>query len=246
MGHWLTKSQCNLLIADKHKAEHTGIFEINSILKSWFISVSSNIMATLLQFSAEYVGEGLSNRIFLVCCFTLFASARWLKMHVEAVSVADLLGEQKWMWKLNHSLNCTTVQRVYLAVTLVRQGGGWSGVGGVGWVQNLERTDVPLCLFTLLTVHAAYELLGDSQNKALAIKRQISPTLVFIRGSKIKKSQTRWICHIAFCSMKATCHCRHEALLPQALHWQHFKTTLFCFSPTAILSTSWLLPQQKA
>lgn len=83
MGHWLTKSQCNLLIADKHKAEHTGIFEINSILKSWFISVRSNIMATLLHFSAEYVGgrtdkQNISSLLFYSFCLGAVAvDARW-------------------------------------------------------------------------------------------------------------------------------------------------------------------------
>lgn len=60
------------------------------------------------------------------------------------------------------------------------------GAGMVGWGVDLERKDMPLCLFTLLTVQAAYELLGDLQNKALAIKRQISPTFVFICGAKNK------------------------------------------------------------
>lgn len=153
MGHRLTKSQCNLLIADKHKAAHSGIFEMNSILKSWFVSVCNNKMATFLHFSAEFVGEELVNRIFPVCCFTPLL---WRFSCGCMLSVADLLGEQKWMWKLNHSLNCTTEQRVCLAVTLVRQGGGWKekGWGGSGGIWK-EKTCLCVCLPSSRCIWAA-------------------------------------------------------------------------------------------
>lgn len=114
------KSQCNFLNYWQKYSGARWHFEINSFLKIWFIRVCNDTTATSLS-----AVSNISRKKRWTVCFQSAASALalCLWMHVEARRDADLLGEWKWMWKLNHILNCTTEQRVYLAVTLVRQGG---------------------------------------------------------------------------------------------------------------------------
>lgn len=184
MWHRLTKSQCNLLIADKHKAAASGVFEMNSILKSWFISVCNNKMATFLPFSAEFVGEELVGKQN-ISSLLFYSSALALRLwtHVER---CRLTGRTKVDVKAQSQSKLYNRAESLLGSHTGETGRRLEGerMGREGG--NLERKDMPLCLFTLLTVHAAYELLGDLQNKALAIKRQTSPTFVFICGAKNK------------------------------------------------------------
>lgn len=105
------------------------------------------------------------------------ASALWLWMHIEAISGADLLGDWKWMWKLNHVLNCTTEQRSLLGSHTGETGGGGTETGGKKKKKKASIVSVypPHCSYIQ---HAAHWLLVDWQKEELAIKMVIfSPPL---------------------------------------------------------------------
>ena len=93
------------------------------------------------------------------------ASALWLWMHIEAISGADLLGEWKWMWKLNHVLNCTTEQRSLL--------GSHTGEMGGGQRLGKKKKASIVSVYPLHCSYIQHGLLVDWQKAELAIKMVI-------------------------------------------------------------------------
>lgn len=101
-----------------------------------------------------------------VCISFACFSVLWLWAHTNG-SGADFQWEQKWMWKLNHILNCTTDQR-----SLLGSHAGETKRSDRVW---RKRKSVCVCLSTTLHIqHAAHELLVDWQNGVLLIKMLIS------------------------------------------------------------------------
>ncbi len=133
-----------------------------------------------------------------------------------------------------------------MAVTLVRRGGE----------RNRVRKGFCVCLPTALHIqHAARELLVDWHNKVLAIKMVIFFFFLYQYYSSFSEVNHRHTKKMLYGTIntsqggfavlsrspsqrKAMRLNHHEAFLLQALHWQQFKTTLFCFSRPASPASS--------
>lgn len=117
-------------------------------------------------------------------------------MHVVDTSGADLLGERKWMWKLNHIINCTTEQRSLL--------GSHTDETGRRERNTVWKTKKSICVcltIALYVKHVAHEFLVDWQNEGLAMKMVTSPSPVLflcLKKENIKTNNYQWAlqcCH---------------------------------------------------